>query len=79
MTKTFELKESPIFDDEELYTSFTEWHQRVAEERMVLNEILASEPDGFERRKELYNNFYRKIGMVSNDLFNDCTNVINED
>jgi len=46
MTKTFELKESPIFDDEELYTSFTEWHQRVAEERMVLNEILG----GFGKR-----------------------------
>lgn len=78
MTKTFELKEEPIFDNKELYTSFVEWHKRVAEERTVLNEILANEPDGFERRKELYNNFYRKIGMVSNDMFNDFTNVHSE-
>lgn len=80
MTKTFELKKSSIwFDDEDLHTSFTDWYKRVAEERMALDEIVANEPAGFERRAALYNEFYRKIGFISNDLFNDCTNVINED
>lgn len=75
MAKKFELKEQPIFDNEELYTSFMDWYKRVAEERTALDNTVANEPDGFERRAALYNEFYRKIGFISNDLFNDFANV----
>lgn len=75
MKKAFELKETPFFDDEELNTSFKEWHQRISEERITLQEILQ---DKTADSVSEYKRFYQRIGIVSNDMFNDFTNVINE-
>lgn len=72
MKQIFELKEIPIFDNEDLYYSFTEWHKRLSEERVTLEEILTDKT--LDRATE-YKKFYQRIGIVSNDMFNDFTDV----
>lgn len=77
----FDLIETPIFDDYVLGNAFMEWHKKCSEEKIILEEKMAANEkivagdNSSEDILKLYKEYYHKIGVASNELFNDLTEV----